>query len=277
MLFSERHGYTPVKQAIQIESMDDDLRISLWNVLMTVVWEDTRVGVVADLGRLLWTDVLSETVDDLPYSVNDIRDDLKEFYFEEAEWHGIYSILEFIVQNVPNDIKQHLIHECNNVLKKEISAYRFVGCQIAPMTCESEIAVVEKTLSNSTLCDGARRHIEIALKMLSDRLNPDFRNSIKESISAVESVAQSITGDLSASLGKALDAIEQKTDMKLHGALKSGYDKIYGYTSDADGIRHAMMEESKLDFEDAYYMLVSCSAFVNYLVAKAQKAGIDLK
>lgn len=32
------------------------------------------------------------------------------------------------------------------------------------------------------------------------------------------------------------------------------------------------MEESNLAFEDAKFMLVSCSAFVNYLVAKAAKA-----
>ena len=49
---------------------------------------------------------------------------------------------------------------------------------------------------------------------------------------------------------------------------------IYGYTSDADGIRHAMIDDSKCDFEDAKYMLVSCSAFVNYLIMKATKAGV---
>jgi hypothetical protein len=31
-----------------------------------------------------------------------------------------------------------------------------------------------------------------------------------------------------------------------------------------------------LDQEDARYMLVTCSAFVNYLVVKADKAGVKL-
>jgi len=36
------------------------------------------------------------------------------------------------------------------------------------------------------------------------------------------------------------------------------------------------MDEPNLDIEDAKFMLVSCSAFVNYLVVKAQKAGIAI-
>jgi hypothetical protein len=34
------------------------------------------------------------------------------------------------------------------------------------------------------------------------------------------------------------------------------------------------MDEDKIDFEDAKFMLVSCSTFVNYLVVKSSKAGI---
>lgn len=61
----------------------------------------------------------------------------------------------------------------------------------------------------------------------------------------------------------------------MHPALKGSFEKLYGYTSDAEGIRHALLDEPNLDFEDAKFMLVSCSAFVNYLKAKAAKAGIN--
>lgn len=60
----------------------------------------------------------------------------------------------------------------------------------------------------------------------------------------------------------------------IHPALKKGFSNIYGYTSDASGIRHALLDEPNLDFENAKYMLVSCSAFINYLASKAAKAGI---
>jgi hypothetical protein len=37
-----------------------------------------------------------------------------------------------------------------------------------------------------------------------------------------------------------------------------------------------MIELSRMDFEDAKYMLVSCSAFINYLIAQVAKAKIEL-
>ena len=50
--------------------------------------------------------------------------------------------------------------------------------------------------------------------------------------------------------------------------MKAGYEKMYGYTSDADGIRHGGIDFTNAPAEDAKYMLISCSAFVNYLVEK---------
>ena len=64
----------------------------------------------------------------------------------------------------------------------------------------------------------------------------------------------------------------------MHKSLIEGFKKIYGYTSDEGGLRHAITQDSKeIDFDDAKFMLVSCSAFINYIIAKCEKAGIELK
>jgi len=112
------------------------------------------------------------------------------------------------------------------------------------------------------------------LDLLADRKSPDYRNSIKESILAVESLCQLITGNTKVTLGQALKDIENK--VIIHSALKKSFSNLYGYTNDADGIRHALLDESNLNFEDAKFMLVSCSAFINYLKSKALTAGINL-
>jgi len=63
----------------------------------------------------------------------------------------------------------------------------------------------------------------------------------------------------------------------LQPALVQAFEKMYGYTNDnRSGICHSMIDESRLGLEDARYMLVTCSAFINYLVVKADKAGIKL-
>jgi hypothetical protein len=50
--------------------------------------------------------------------------------------------------------------------------------------------------------------------------------------------------------------------------LKAAFSSLYGYTSDANGIRHALTEEPDLDQADAVFMLVTCSSFCNYLISK---------
>jgi hypothetical protein len=79
----------------------------------------------------------------------------------------------------------------------------------------------------------------------------------------VEAVCQILTSDAKTTLGQALKKLG------IHPALEKGFSAIYGYTSDADGIRHALSEETTVDADDAKFFLVSCSAFVNYLIAKS--------
>jgi hypothetical protein len=113
---------------------------------------------------------------------------------------------------------------------------------------------------------GPASHVQRALELLSNRDNPDYRNSIKESISAVESMARIVAESPKATLADALKALEKGG--KLHSALKDGFLKLYGYTSDEGGIRHAMLEEPSISAADARYFLLSCTSFVNYLKAQ---------
>jgi hypothetical protein len=101
---------------------------------------------------------------------------------------------------------------------------------------------------------------------MSNKENPDYRNSIKESISAVESIAKSITGKPKATLGEALKVLEVSN--KLHPALKNSFLSLYGYTSDEGGIRHSMLAEPDLTIADAKFFLLSCASFINYLKSK---------
>ena len=95
---------------------------------------------------------------------------------------------------------------------------------------------------------------------------------MKESISAVEALCSVITGETGAqaTLGKMLKHLEGK-GVVIPQAMKSAYSSLYGYTSDEGGIRHGSMDFKNVPAEDAKYMLVSCSAFVNYLVEKWSK------
>jgi hypothetical protein len=78
-------------------------------------------------------------------------------------------------------------------------------------------------------------------------------------------------------LGDLLKSIDDKLpEEALHPALKGALSKLYGYTSDAGGIRHALADDREPDIEDAQFMLAICSAFVTLIVAKAGKLGLAL-
>jgi hypothetical protein len=160
----------------------------------------------------------------------------------------------------------------NLVLERENAGYRIVDTRIVDITNEQELAEVEKAATSSI--EGAQHHIKTALALFADRKKPDYRNSIKESISAVEAVCRGLTGDPNATLGAALNQLQQK--MGMHGALKSALSSLYGYTSGEQGIRHAMLDEPNLTSSEAKFMLVVCSAFTNYIVSKAAEAGLKL-
>jgi hypothetical protein len=279
MRFSQRMNITPIKTELQIESMDDDLRNGLWNcfdLLFIPLFEIAEAGNI--FFNQLFMDHLKLPLDTIPRESYKRAQILREWFFKWA-WYDVYDFIEFTVQN---NLSKYCYYYspakyknfCNEILERELSGYRIVDNRIAPITNESELREIEQAIEQSkeTKLSGVNLHLNSALEKFANRKQPDYRNSIKESISAVESIAKVISGKEKAELGQALKQIEDKVG--LHAALKKGFLAIYGYTSDADGIRHAMIDESTSDFEDAKYMLVSCSAFINYLIMKATKAGI---
>jgi AbiJ N-terminal domain 4 len=285
MKFSERYGYVPVRSALQTGDIDNALRNRLWNLVREMFLPD--VPPYAGTGnndylpthRLtfffehLFEDYFKRAVDEIGTSYFNEVKKLREYFFG-CPWYEVYDLIEFLADAGKTDFDQKFIRLTNDILKQEMSGYRFVSDHIAQITSEEEIKTIEQALDLPDSLKPVREHLSQSLRLLSDRKKPDYRNSIKESISAVESLAKIISKQNKATLSPALNAVEKKT--KLHSVLKEAFQKLYGYTSDAQGIRHGLMDEPTLDAEDAKFMLVSCSAFVNYLVVKAQKAGIKI-
>lgn len=278
--FSQRKGLRKVRTAIQVDSIDDALRNRLWNVLK-IYWDTMKyeqfIGVSPHMETLftkLWHEYFKKPLDSMSIRWTDIYEEIRRYFFA-CEWYEVYDFLEFIANNYPGKERdERFMEACNFVLENELPAYRFVGKQITQITSEAEISEIEEALE--TPLKTVNTHLENALRLLSDRQSPDYRNSIKESISAVESICRLIANAPNATLGQALDKIEGK--IGLHVALKRAFSSLYGYTSSAEGIRHALLEgETTLSFEDAKFMLVSCSAFINYLNSKAEKAKIKLQ
>lgn len=272
MKFSQRIGKVPSEKLVQYEMIDDDLKNSLWNAITRsyldrVSFRYRHKGLIkgcslSDFFTSICLHLFKQRLDEIPRKFADMVTILRKWFYS-AEWYEIFDFVESCAMFGPENAKEGFINLCNTYLKRENSAYRFVSGQLTEITCKVEIEEVESAISNPCISAGAKGHLTSALSLMNDRANPDYRNSIKESISAVESVAKILSGDEKATLGKALKVLE-KND-RLHVALKSSFSALYGYTNDAEGIRHALMDKPTLTKADARFMLVSCSAFTNYL------------
>jgi hypothetical protein len=269
MKFSERYGYKSARETIQIDSISVELRNSLWSVVKINVWD--RFSSNASLSyssqlrafcEKLWFYYFKRPLDTLTDEWANVRVDLRKYFFG-CEWFDVYDFIEFIAGNFPHSGRAQFIKACNSVLETEVSAYRFVNGVISKITDENEIAEIDLALDKAN--GPVRTHLQRALELLSDRTSPDYRNSIKESISAVESLVATTVGE-KGTLGQLVKKLED--EIGLHPALRNAFSSLYGYTSDEDGIRHAILESSTVGFDEAKFFLVTCSAFLNFVQSK---------
>lgn len=287
--FSDRRKINPLNTEIQINDLDERTRNKIANLLKR--WCDAieKLGLEKDFFKKYLNDVFCQFVDDQMEALCRYyySDAFKEYIFKpiiQDNYSDVLTICEYIT-GLASDIfeeSQNQVapyynsnqridceQELNALFEEEFVGYRMVAHEITPITNEVEINEIKTSLDIEF--EGCKSHIKKGLSLLSDREKPDYKNSIKESISAVESICQIICKDDKATLGKALNKLEE-SGIKLHRSLKEALSKLYGYTSDEGGIRHAEgLFESNVSFEDAKFMLVTCSAFVNYLVGVYSK------
>jgi hypothetical protein len=185
----------------------------------------------------------------------------------ECKWFEVYDFLEFLIKNWSTAQSEKVVAAINLILERNLCAFRLLGDQITSITDESELNAIDEAAATSP--DPVARHLTRAVELLSDRHSPDYRNSIKEAISAIEALCHIVTGDPKGTLGKLLGRIEG-----LHPAFKTALNNMYGFTSDAEGIRHALLDEPSLTLTDAKFFLVQAATFVNYIRGKQAERKI---
>jgi hypothetical protein len=284
MNFSKRLGLKASTKELQLSSIDDDLRNSIWNCYKENIIDSIRsvyvgyreYGPLDEYFDYIWSRLLKKTHDNRPNN-NEAYGYLKIQYFK-FQWNEVYDFLEFHTTEEFfrkfNTIWNHIHQfesECNLIFKREFSGYRFIEHVIIPISNEVELSEINEALNHTSgfinnKYKNVQLHLKHAIEKLSDKKSPDYRNSIKESISAVESVCRELTGE--ETLGKALKKFEDK-GIIFNSQFKQGIEKLYFYTNDkSTGIRHALLENTNTpSFEEAKFMLVTCSAFINYIIA----------
>lgn len=210
-------GLVPAIKAAQVDSIDLPLKNSLWNVLTLECFagyssrdrlypDRLQHSNFIDFAAALYNNFYKAQVDTIPSHWSALKETMKQRYYNMS-WDQTYCFIEFIVQLNHRGTGATLIESFNKTLQRENSAYRFVAGRLLQITSPDEIEEIERAIAGSDQYAGVRTHIQTALGFLTDKLNPDYRNSIKESISAVESLAKHLVGNPSATLDGALKVL----------------------------------------------------------------------
>jgi|SRR5690554_159656 len=282
MRFSQKMGFMPIRESIQIGFIDEILENKLWNSINVDFFDKISdkkspkgVSPKDNVCTTIFTDFFEGRIDEIPkyngqISILSFMKNLKNWFFYDSEWYEKYDFIEFIARIDSHSLNMRFAENCNRTLEQCLSGYRIINDSIIQITSEQEIVEIEEAFDRSSKWTPVNTHLKTAINYLSNRENPEFRNSIKESISSIEALCGIISKNEALSLGKALKVIGEKN--KLHNSLVKAFTSLYGFTSDSGGIRHSLTEDDiHVSFEDAKFMLVACSAFINYLIAKFEK------
>ena len=273
-LFSERYGYTKPSDVIIREQITPEIESAICNCI-----EYLRQDLMPynngyrRLKIQMWIYYLNNKINDYYEGDNIIQDYIED---NNIDWFYKLDLIEFLVEYVValiknNFLPQKILFDFSKRLNKEFErlsfAYRLIDNKIVEITSKEEITTVETVLVESK--DNVRMHLSKALELYAFRPEGDYCNSIKESISAVEAYCREKTGENN--LGDALKKLE-KVGVVIPNVLRTAFEKLYAYTNQpTTGIRHALMDSSGTyvpKAEEALFMLVSCSAFINYLNKK---------
>lgn len=285
MTFSDRLGITQPNAVLQVDSINVDLQNGLWEACVEFYLNNFDEGArVGHTSRIILKDIyvnyLKQTSDNIDFRFHIELAKQKEMFFGSI-WYEVYNFIEFLSgcagrnfsrgQNLffPEPMKYDLAfrNRVNFFLEREKSAYRFIDDILTPISSELEIKAVEDAIAIDDKFVGARAHIRNAVVLYGRKPEPDYRNAIKEAISAVESAVRVLTGNVSATLGDGLKALDKAKP--LHPAFKHAMDKLYGYASDEGGIRHSLIDFASVDEADAKFMIIACSAFLNFCVQRS--------
>lgn len=277
LTFSQREGKAPLPGPMQLHSIPEVFRNLIWRAI------DTEISLHSTDSQsyILWPsfpkivesyqfDVKQQRHDNIPNSTPSYDRDFTRNVVFDGEYHEVITFVEYILRHdqCPKRLKHSLVEAFDDCpiayFVVETNDTPTVVPRITPEMGEATIRAIE-TVQDEGI-ESATVHLTNAADQIISR---EYGDSIRNSIHAVEAVARKISPKSDNSLKSALDTLEKEGVLR-HRALKIAFEKLYGYTSDEQGIRHALLDQKTADvgLDEAVFMFGACASFAAYLVNK---------
>ena len=274
--FSQRTGLAPIPPQLKLGQVTPELRRLLYYAIHLEMDRNKKSGPHGGYFGPSWRTLA------LDMHVRCFKQDADTF---DNDFAVVARAIKHVITSQPIgptfDLVEFILrhHACSTDAWSEIAqafedaraAYRiYDGMTIVAIGTDEQAAAFDAAVREAEAknASGARKHLIDAGVALKDG---DWAGSVRESIHAVESVAVRLAPG-ETTLGAALKVIEKNGH--LHGGLKAAFSQLYGYSSDQEGVRHALVfdDDAKVDEADALFMLGACASFVSYLLTRGSAA-----
>lgn len=276
LTFEQAEGASPIPSQLALGELSKQLRSILWMVIHQLL-EDNKSYAEFGYGDPYLSGNFEKILRDYwilhEFNFADEYNNKFEFWqdrlgkiFKTSEYTKVFGFLQFVLRHrlCPHNLKNVL----NACLERGRAAYFISGDTIMPAATLEDGSVVKAALDAAHGAGhvGARTHLLRSGGLLSEGA---WADSVRESIHAVESVAKKIAGE-GATLSSALIVLQKQGRMNPN--LKRAMNALYDYTSDEQGVRHALvLSEAEVSENDAIYMFSVCAAFVTYSIRTMQR------
>ena len=275
--FSQAQGYEDLPGQLKLGELPDQARTQIWNCLYLELKGSIEFSIIdgRDCVSGNWKGILevmhcffdNGALDDWSSDWDVNRKKLRN-RIEHDQFNRVFDRLQFIMRcpGCPDSFISSL-KDIFQICGLAYAIDKGPPPTILPAATEEEGTQLVQSLESLQQAGlkGSATHLRAAAQEINAG---DWAGAIRESIHAVESVARQIDPNASNTLAPALKSLEQQG--ALHPALKGAFNKLYGYTSDEQGIRHALLEHesAKADVNEAVFMLGACASFASYLWRK---------
>ena len=281
LTFSQLHGYDELPEQLKLEAFPLEARRRIWNVLYSFLersMDRTITGrlsvgnpwgvIIRDTYAVFYSLPLDDWTPDFRSVCGALRGKI-----ETEPFHRVFDLIQFVLRH----------DRCPTPFVASMKR-TFTDCRLAyaiddepppsilPIATEEEGKALVNALQ--TLRQAGQNASAAHLGKSGECMNRgDWAGSVRESIHAVESTARQLDPEASKTLGPALKSLER--NKPLHPTLKAAFGTLYGYTSEEEGIRHALLSQSDAPVgqNEAVFMLSACAAFSSYLCRAAEDLG----
>ena len=234
------------------------------------------------IGRLPVTAYESSSVPSLKQARLDAEAALKGI-----DWAKVYDFCERLYGHLPHelgyedqygnyevqvprgDMQIYIAAELQRLFLEEGLAYEFVEGMVRRRGRKHTVELVTKSqvvLGDPQLIS-ARKHFDKALQFFRHPSNPDYENSVKEAVCAVEAAGKLLFPVArAATLGDLVKWLGSTKDVSVPKAICQTITGVYAFRSGGDGVGHGGASGGKATLEVTEYILAVCASQIIYLV-----------